>query len=37
MKYTAEMIENIKRDYAEKSISRQEISKYTLIIKQLQV
>ena len=25
MKYSAEMIENIKRDYAEKSISRQEI------------
>ena len=25
MKYTAEMIENIKRDYSDKSISRQEI------------
>ena len=25
MKYSAEMIENIKRDYADKSISRQEI------------
>ena len=31
MKYSAEMIENIKRDYADKSISRQEIcEKYSI-------